>query len=79
MDWRTIVAHEYKGAGTAEDPHVVVWLPHDTENPYRWNPVYKWTLTVLGESSSKTRARHAARGTRHGHRSRPSVVVRVQR
>ncbi|BEI81998.1 hypothetical protein CcaverHIS002_0211580 [Cutaneotrichosporon cavernicola] len=47
MDWRAIVAHEYKGAGTEEDPFVVMWLPHDTENPYRWSPLYRWTLTIL--------------------------------
>jgi MFS family permease len=52
MDWRTIVAHEYKGAGTPEDPYVVVWLPHDTENPYRWTPLYKWTLTILAAAGT---------------------------
>lgn len=49
-DWRSIITHEYKGAGTREDPFVVVWLPQDGENPYRWKPLYKWTLTILGES-----------------------------
>ncbi len=76
MDWRTIVAHEYKGAGTPEDPYVVVWLPHDTENPYRWTPLYKWTLTILGEYNGKIwvshgtacNACHTAPGTdRHCH------------
>lgn len=48
-DWRRVVSHEYKGSGTNEDPFVVVWLPEDSENPYRWAPLYKWTLTILGE------------------------------
>lgn len=81
-DWRTIVSHPYKGAGTPEDPFVVMWLPQDSENPYRWNPVYKWTLTILGECNSSSieiaahgdilfppllRTAHSANVSRDGH------------
>lgn len=47
--WTDIVQHDYKGAGTEEDPHVVTWLPTDAENPQTYGPVYKWTVTMLGE------------------------------
>ncbi|GMK59011.1 hypothetical protein CspeluHIS016_0700260 [Cutaneotrichosporon spelunceum] len=47
MDWGSIVAHEYEGAGTEADPYVVLWLPTDSENPYRWSARYRWALTLL--------------------------------
>ncbi len=46
--WVDILAHEYKGAGTDEDPHVVTWLPTDPENPQNYGQVYKWIVTLLG-------------------------------
>lgn len=49
--WADILAHEYKGAGTDADPHVVTWLPVDPENPQTYDQVYKWTVTMLGASN----------------------------
>ena len=44
--FRDILAHDYQGSGTKEDPYLVEWLPNDAENPQTWASVYKWFLTV---------------------------------
>lgn len=47
--WSDILAHDYKGSGTEAEPYVVTWLPQDVENPMTYQPVYKWSVTMLGE------------------------------
>lgn len=46
--WADILHHEYKGAGTDDDPYVVSWLPDDHENPLTYGFAYKWSMTMLG-------------------------------
>ncbi|KLT44968.1 MFS general substrate transporter [Cutaneotrichosporon oleaginosum] len=50
--WADILSHEYKGAGTAEDPCVVTWLPNDPENPQTYGQVYKWSVTMLAATGT---------------------------
>lgn len=38
--------HNYKGAGTTEDPYVVEFIPNDPRNPMLWPMWKKWALTV---------------------------------
>lgn len=42
-----VLAYAYKGAGTAEDPYVVDFLPDDQRNPFLFPAWYKWTITVF--------------------------------
>lgn len=44
--WSSIVAHEYKGAGTEAEPYIVSWLPDDPENPMSFASSYKWATTM---------------------------------
>ena len=45
-DFNRIIAHNYRGNGTNEDPYIVDWLENDVENPLTWPKPYKWFLTV---------------------------------
>lgn len=42
-----VLKWNYDGAGTEEDPHVVVWIDNDPRNPMLWSKVKKWTITML--------------------------------
>jgi hypothetical protein len=37
----------YKGSGTEEDPHVVVYIDDDRRNPMRFPALKKWMITLL--------------------------------
>lgn len=41
-----VVNHHYEGAGTADDPYVVVWLEHDARNPFHWSKPRKWAYAM---------------------------------
>ena len=41
-----ILNHNYDGAGTEEDPYVVVWLEEDPRNPMQWKRTRKWTYVM---------------------------------
>lgn len=42
-----LVAHPWRGQGTAESPYIVEWLPSDPENPMTWADSYKWLIVVI--------------------------------
>lgn len=39
--------HKYAGAGTEEDPFLVVWIPNDPRNPFNFSSVHKWSITLV--------------------------------
>ncbi|RDW71652.1 hypothetical protein BP5796_07686 [Coleophoma crateriformis] len=41
-----VINHAYDGAGSDEDPYVVVWLEKDTRNPYQWRTLKKWSFAM---------------------------------
>lgn len=36
----------YDGAGTLENPYIVVWHAGDPQNPYNWSKARKWLITA---------------------------------
>lgn len=42
-----VVAYEYEGSGTEDDPYVVTWIDNDPRNPMLYSRVKKWCLTML--------------------------------
>lgn len=65
--WSRIIAHNYPGSGTDEDPYVVNWLPDadgfkDRENPLLFKYWYKWFVTIMGESRRRWQSRVAQHG-----------------
>ncbi|KAK3938503.1 putative fluconazole resistance protein 1 protein [Diplogelasinospora grovesii] len=44
---QTVLHHPYPGAGTAESPYVVDFLPEDDHNPLRYPRWKKWSITIL--------------------------------
>lgn len=49
-----VLHYPYPGSGTAEDPYVVAWLPHDPRNAMEFRPTMKWTVTTLAAFSTLT-------------------------
>lgn len=43
----SVLAHEYEGSGTKEDPYQVSWLENDSFNPMQFSKVSKWLITLL--------------------------------
>lgn len=41
----SVLNHAYPGSGTAEDPYLVNWIPHDPRNPFNFSTVTKWFIT----------------------------------
>ncbi|KAH7134559.1 major facilitator superfamily domain-containing protein [Dactylonectria estremocensis] len=41
-----VLSHEYKGAGTEQDPYLVVFIPNDPRNPMLFSDVKKWFITM---------------------------------
>lgn len=45
--WSVIVAQDYPGSGTENDPYVVDWVAdYDHENPFTWENSYKWFVVL---------------------------------
>ncbi|UZJ51472.1 hypothetical protein CBS101457_000792 [Exobasidium rhododendri] len=42
-----ILAHEYEGSGSKEDPYLIHWIHDDEENPTRKGEKEKWGLAVF--------------------------------
>ncbi|KAJ2970532.1 hypothetical protein NUW58_g9666 [Xylaria curta] len=42
-----VLAFNYKGQGTPEDPYVVDFLPDDSRNPFLFPSWFKWSITVF--------------------------------
>ncbi|KIV89027.1 hypothetical protein PV10_08645 [Exophiala mesophila] len=42
-----VVAHEYEGAGTTEDPYIVTYIPNDAGNPFTWTQGRRWFVTGI--------------------------------
>ncbi|WRT65985.1 uncharacterized protein IL334_002936 [Kwoniella shivajii] len=42
-----ILAKNYQGNGTNEDPYIIDWIPNDKEDPQTWPAVYKWTCIAV--------------------------------
>jgi hypothetical protein len=43
---RDVIDYNYNGAGTDEDPYVVMWLDNDARNPFNWTKARKWFCTL---------------------------------
>ncbi|KAI7763185.1 hypothetical protein LZL87_012222 [Fusarium oxysporum] len=41
-----VLAYDYQGSGTEQDPFVVQWIPHDPRNPQQWSDSKKWFITT---------------------------------
>ncbi|KAF5250810.1 hypothetical protein FANTH_4082 [Fusarium anthophilum] len=41
-----VLAYNYQGSGTEQDPFVVQWIPNDPRNPQQWNDSKKWFITL---------------------------------
>lgn len=41
-----IEQHEYRGAGTEDDPYIVDWLENDPRNPMQFPTWYKWMVAL---------------------------------
>jgi len=41
-----VLAHQYEGSGTTDDPYLVIWIPEDTGNPLNWSTSSKWMVTM---------------------------------
>jgi len=44
MVTEAVLNHQYKGAGTTEDPYVVEFIPNDPRNPLEWGQFKKWSI-----------------------------------
>ncbi|KAL2112244.1 hypothetical protein VUR80DRAFT_8199 [Thermomyces stellatus] len=42
-----VLAHEYPGKGTQDDPYLVSWLPQDPRNPMTLRNRTKWCITFI--------------------------------
>jgi multidrug resistance protein len=42
-----IIAQNYRGTGTDDDPFLVIWLSDDAENPKTYTNVMRWSVTLL--------------------------------
>lgn len=43
----TLLAEDWEGEGTEENPYIVGWMTKDVENPQTWTKKYKWIVTAL--------------------------------
>ncbi|KAF5639070.1 hypothetical protein F52700_4239 [Fusarium sp. NRRL 52700] len=41
-----VLAYNYQGSGTEQDPFVVQWIPNDPRNPQQWSDSKKWFITL---------------------------------
>lgn len=41
-----VIDHQYKGAGTEDDPYIVTWIDQDPRNPMRFSSFRKWSIVV---------------------------------
>jgi hypothetical protein len=46
-----VVAHEYEGSGTEEDPFIVNFLSKDTGNPMQFPSSRKWFISMVAAMS----------------------------
>jgi multidrug resistance protein len=46
-NFAAIVAKQYRGSGTVEDPFIVTWLDEDFENPKAYTSPMRWSITML--------------------------------
>jgi hypothetical protein len=44
---RSVLAHQYDGKGTEEDPYIVCWIPSDPGNPMEFSIFKKWSLSGI--------------------------------
>lgn len=42
-----VLDHRYQGSGTAQDPYLVEFIPHDPRNPMGFSPLKKWAITIV--------------------------------
>ncbi|XDG00462.1 hypothetical protein ABKA04_000077 [Annulohypoxylon sp. FPYF3050] len=42
-----VLAHTYRGEGTAEEPYIVDFLPDDPKNPMKFSKTRKWCITAM--------------------------------
>lgn len=47
-----VLNHRYPGAGTAESPYLVDFLPDDARNPVTFSRPFKWTITLIAAGST---------------------------
>lgn len=43
----SVVDHSYAGAGTAEDPYIVTWIPSDPRNPMLYPASTRWSVMMV--------------------------------
>ncbi|RFU35058.1 hypothetical protein B7463_g1276, partial [Scytalidium lignicola] len=49
-DVAALIAQDYRGSGTEDDPYRVSWLKEDPEDPKQYTPLYRWSITLLAAS-----------------------------
>lgn len=49
---KDVEEYKYDGAGTDEDPYVVVWIDEDPRNPMNWTNVHKWSVRAAASLHS---------------------------
>ncbi|EXA32035.1 hypothetical protein FOVG_16705 [Fusarium oxysporum f. sp. pisi HDV247] len=49
-----VLAYDYQGSGTEQDPFVVQWIPHDPRNPQQWSDSKKWFITAAVATATLT-------------------------
>ena len=42
-----ILAHEYEGAGTQEEPYLITFIDNDPRDPMQFPPWLRWTLCLV--------------------------------
>ena len=46
-----VVAHQYEGTGTENDPFIVTWIPNDPGNPMQFTTAKKWFVSAIAAVS----------------------------
>lgn len=46
-----VVAHDYEGSGTEDDPFIVTWIPKDPGNPMLFSASKKWFVCGIAAIS----------------------------
>ncbi|CZR35863.1 putative mfs-multidrug-resistance transporter [Fusarium proliferatum ET1] len=49
-----VLAYNYQGSGTEQDPFVVQWIPNDPRNPQQWTDSKKWFITLSVATATLT-------------------------
>jgi hypothetical protein len=44
---RAVLAHQYDGKGTNDDPFIVTWIPSDPGNPMGFSTSKKWSFSAI--------------------------------